>query len=112
MVSSGELTLCLDARLLSEYAEVLARHRFGFDQDAVAALLDFIGHAGQTVAASPLPAPLPDPDDEPFVEIALTCGAEYLVSGNRGHFPDSLCQGVAVVSPAEFMTAYREKRST
>jgi predicted nucleic acid-binding protein len=112
MVSSGELTLCLDARLLSEYAEVLARPRFGLDQDAVAALLDFIGHAGQTVAASPLPTPLPDPDDEPFVEIALAGGAEYLVSGNRIHFPDSLCRGVAVVSPAEFLTAYRAQLSS
>ena len=112
MVSSGELTLCLDARLLSEYTEVLARRRFGFDPDAVAALLDFIGHAGHTVAATPLPAPLPDPDDEPFVEIALACGATYLVSGNRAHFPDDLCHGVTIVSPAQFLKAYRERRST
>ena len=108
MVSSGELTLCLDARVLSEYAEVLARPRFAFDQDAVAALLDFISHAGQTVAASPLPAPLPDPDDHTFLEIALAGKAEYLITGNRAHFPESLCLGVAIKSPAEFLAAYRE----
>jgi len=111
MVSSGEITLCLDARVFSEYAEVLARPRFSFDPDEIAALLDFAAHAGLTVAASPLPAALPDPDDEPFLEIALTCGAEYLITGNRAHFPDDLCQGVVVASPAQFMESYREKRN-
>ena len=107
MVSSGELTLCLDARVLSEYADVLHRPRFGFDQDAVAALLDFVEDRGQVVAPSPLPEALPEAGDEPFVEVALAGGAEYLVTGNRAHFPGSLCRGVVVVSPAEFVEAYR-----
>jgi uncharacterized protein len=111
MVSSGEITLCLDARVLSEYADVLARPRFDFDQDDVAALLDFVSHSGMTVAASPLAAALPDPDDEPFLEIALAGGAEFLVTGNGSHFPADLCQGVHVVSPAQFLKSYREERS-
>ena len=111
MVSSGELTLCLDARVLSEYAEVLGRPRFGFDEDAVAALLDYMEYRGLVVASSPLPEALPDSDDEPFLEIALACGAEYLVTGNRAHFPEALCRGATVVSPAEFVAAYRERRA-
>lgn len=110
MVSSGELTLCLDARVMSEYGEVLARPRFAFDEDAVAALLDFIEYRGHTVASSPLPERLPDPDDEPFLEVALACGAECLVTGNLVHFPEPLRQQVAVLSPSEFLTAYRAKR--
>ncbi len=109
MVSSGELTLCLDARVLSEYAEVLRRPKFGFDEDAVAALLDYVEYRGLMVASSPLPEALPDTDDEPFLEIALACGAEYLVTGNLVHFPETLCCGVTVVSPAEFVSAYRER---
>jgi putative PIN family toxin of toxin-antitoxin system len=112
MVSSGELTLCLDARVLSEYAEVLARPKFIFDQDAVAALLDFISHAGQIVAASPLPALLPDPDDQPFLELAIAGRAAYLITGNRAHFPENLSLGVAIKSPAEFMVVYREGQTT
>ena len=107
MVSSGELTLCLDARVLSEYAEVLGRPKFGFDADPVAALLDHVEDLGHVVASSPLPEALPDPDDEPFVEVALASGAEYLVTGNRARFPDPLCRGVVVLSPAEFVEAYR-----
>ena len=38
MVSSGAVVLCLDARIFAEYDDVLARPRFGFDPDSVAAL--------------------------------------------------------------------------
>jgi putative PIN family toxin of toxin-antitoxin system len=103
MVSAGNLTLCLDARILSEYREVLERPKFDFDHDKVAAILDYIEHQGWTVAASPLSLSLPDPDDEPFLEVAVSGGADYLVTGNAAHFPPELCQGVAVVSPADFL---------
>ena len=107
MVSSGELTLCLDARILSEYAEVLLRPKFGFREDSVAALLHFARYRGHTVASSPLPEHLPDLSDEPFLEVALACGAECRVTGNLAHFPPRSRQGAVVVSPGEFTDAYR-----
>ena len=33
MVFSGELILCIDARILSEYKEVLNRPKFKFDEN-------------------------------------------------------------------------------
>ncbi|HXL73081.1 MAG TPA: putative toxin-antitoxin system toxin component, PIN family, partial [bacterium] len=38
MVSSRALSLCFDARIISEYAEVLTRPKFPFRRDAVEAL--------------------------------------------------------------------------
>lgn len=103
MVSSGNLTLCVDARILSEYHEVLMRPKFHFDPDNIASLLDYIEHSSLAVLSVPLPAALPDPDDEPFLEIAITGNADYLVTGNIIHFPSGLCQGVKVVSPSDFL---------
>ena len=109
MVTAGVLTLCLDARVLTEYEEVLGGEKFHFDRDAVAALLHFVVFPGHMVASSPLPAPLPDPKDEAFLEVALAGGAEYLVTGNGSHFPETLCAGVRVVSPAGFLAAWRQR---
>jgi putative PIN family toxin of toxin-antitoxin system len=109
LVSSGAVTLCLDARILSEYDEVLARPRFGFTHDAVCALLDYIDQASAMVASEPLTDRLPDEDDEPFLEVALACGADHLVTGNAAHFPEEACAGVSVVSPAQFMERYRSR---
>ncbi len=112
MVSSGDLTLCLDARLLSEYDEVLRRPKFGFRIDKVTALLDHIEHSGTLVASSPLPDPLPDPGDQPFLEVALAGEAACLVTGNHAHFPARQCQGTKVLSRSEFLTFYRKQQKT
>jgi putative PIN family toxin of toxin-antitoxin system len=107
MVSAGAIHLCLDARLLAEYEEVLLRPRFGLDPDAVATLLDYVDGTSEKVASTPLSERLPDADDEAFLEVAVASGAEYLVTGNLVHFPAQACAGVSVVSPAVFIEAYR-----
>ncbi len=103
MVSSGDLILCIDARVLSEYHEVLRRPKFRFKQDKVDALMGYIETHGRIVASLPLSGSLPDPDDEPFLEIALSAGAEYLVTGNRAHYPPERCTGAKVISPGDFI---------
>ena len=107
MVSAGELRLCFDARILSEYREVLRRPKFQFDEDNIIALVEQIEHHGLTMAPSPLPRPLPDPDDDPFLEVAIAAAAQSLITGNLEHFPAELRQGVRVLSPAEFLAFYR-----
>lgn len=109
LVAAGRLALCLDARILAEYAEVLHRPRFDFEPSRVQALLDQIRGGGILVAAEPLPSHLPDRDDEPFLETALAGRAEYLVTGNLRHYPPSRRQGVRVVTPAAFMERYRQR---
>ncbi|MCE5190413.1 MAG: putative toxin-antitoxin system toxin component, PIN family [Actinomycetia bacterium] len=108
MVSSGSLTLVVDARILSEYADVLARPRFAFDPDAVAALLDYIGFRGEVVASEPLARRLPDPGDEPFLEVALAGAADFIVTGNLAHFSPEALAGAIALSPARFMERYRD----
>lgn len=112
MVSSGNLTLCIDARVLSEYHEVLLRPKFNFDPEKVATILDYIERTSWVVSATPLSASLPDRDDEAFLEVAIAGNADYLVTGNAVHFPSTLCQGVKVVAPSEFLKrAVRQQKS-
>ena len=109
MVSSGELTLYFDARILSEYDEVLRRSRFRFHVDKVVALLEHIEHRGHIVASSPLSNSLPDPGEQPFLEVAVAGQAVCLVTGNLAHFPARVCQGVKVLSPRAFLMFYRKQ---
>ena len=115
MLSSGDLTLYFDSRILSEYNEVLRRSKFRFQIDKVVALLDYIENHGHIVASSPLSDHLPDSGDEPFLEVAVAGQAVCLVTGNHAHFPPKQCQGVKVLSPSDFLTFYRrqqKKKST
>ena len=111
MLSSAELTLALDARILTEYQEVLARPKFRFEQDKIDALLDHIEHLGLIVAPSPLAQSLPDVDDEPFLAVAIAAKVICIVTGNHIHFPSELCLGVTIFSPSEFLSFYRKQLS-
>ena len=111
MVSAGELTLSYDARILSEYHEVLRRPAFKFEGERVAALLDYIVYRGCAVAPLLLTGSLPDPDDEPFLEAALAGHAACLVTGNQKHYPAELCQGIRIVSPQAFLAFYKKQRT-
>jgi putative PIN family toxin of toxin-antitoxin system len=50
----------------------------------------------------PCMQPCPDPSDLPFLALAHTAGA-WLVTGNLKHFPESMRNGVNVLSPADYL---------
>jgi putative PIN family toxin of toxin-antitoxin system len=111
LVAAGLVHVVYDARILSEYREVLARPKFGFEQSLIKAILAQIEEEGILVTATPLPQRLPDPDDEPFLEAARAAGA-ILVTGNKKHFPPATCREVTVTSPAEFIEFCRETHNS
>lgn len=111
MVFSGELILCIDARILSEYKEVLNRPRFNFDKNKIAILIDFIMQYGQVVSSLPLKRSLPDPDDEPFLEVAIAGKVKILITGNKVDYPSVSRVGIKVLSPSEFIELLRNEKN-
>ncbi len=109
MISAGKLILYIDARILSEYQEVLHRAKFKFNKEYISILLDFIQQYGQFVSSIPLKNPLPDPDDEPFLEVAIAGNVKSLITGNIVHYPSSSRKGINIHSPSEFLEFYRKQ---
>jgi len=69
----------------------------------VDAFLTQMEQEGILVSCRPLKFHLPDPDDEPFLEIALATKAMAIVTGNKRHFPKGEYEGVKIMLPAEFL---------
>ena len=109
MVFSGELLLYIDARILSEYQDVFHRPKFKFNKDQIGILIDFIKQYGQFISSSPLRNRLPNPDDEPFLEVAIAGRVRSLVTGNTAHYPSQLREGIDIFSPSEFIEFYRKQ---
>jgi putative PIN family toxin of toxin-antitoxin system len=103
LVTAGRIRCAYDLRLLTEYRNVLDRPKFGFSKTQVDAFLAPMEEEGLSVAAGPLSTRLPDPDDEPFLEVALAARAEVLVTGNKRHFPKGEYGRVKIDSPGEFL---------
>jgi predicted nucleic acid-binding protein len=73
-------------------------------------LLDQIETEGVAAVALPLSPPLPDPDDAPFLEVAVAARANALITGNTRHYPARARQGITVLDPAAFLDRWSRQR--
>ena len=102
-VHQGLVRPCISAAILKEYAEVLARPKFAFPSDEIAAVLAMFRERGELIDPHGDPPALPDPDDTKFLHCAEAAQAEYLVTGNKRHFPPDACGTVRIVGAGELL---------
>lgn len=105
LVSSGDISLVVDQRILAEYRDVLARARLKFGVRETNEFLA-LAHDAEHVIGAPLPFALPDPDDDPFLEVAVAGAVDALVTGNEKHFkvPGGRL-AVPILGPRRFLEA-------
>lgn len=108
MITIGRLQCAFDDRIMTEYKDVLSRPKFkqAISDKERRDILGYIAHSGIHVVAGPLGkkvAVAPDPDDVPFVEVAVAAGAKLIITGNTDHFSFFIDNewGIRVVSPRE-----------
>src|SRR5258706_15353862 len=73
--------------MLDEYRRVLARPELKLHPAQVAELLALIDSRSHLVTPAPPVAACSDPDDNIFLECAEAARADYLVTGNKRHYP-------------------------
>jgi putative PIN family toxin of toxin-antitoxin system len=106
MLAAGSIELLYDARIVSEYEDVLKRPKFSFDKDRAEDIIDYIRNFGVPVSAAPLARRLHHADDEPFLEVAISGKAECLITGNIAHFPGKQGSPMTVLTPRQFINRY------
>lgn len=111
LVTSGRILLLFDDRILAEYRDVLARPRLRIAPVEAAGILELIERDGLLTVAAPLAIELPDPDDLPFLEVALAGRADFLITGNVRHFP-AVSPGieVPVIVPTAFLAVWLSRQ--
>ncbi|HEY2114156.1 MAG TPA: putative toxin-antitoxin system toxin component, PIN family [Candidatus Angelobacter sp.] len=82
-----KLQLFLSEEILGEYEGVLARAAFKLSPAKVAASLRLIEKVATMVYPEKRITAAKDPDDNKFLECAAESQADYLVTGNKKHFP-------------------------
>ena len=94
--------LYVTAPILEEYSETLARPRLGIHKGARLHLLDLIRNRGILIAPRIRVQAANDPDDDKFLECADAARADYLITGNRRHFPH-FWKATKIVTSREFL---------
>jgi uncharacterized protein len=102
LILGARIQVLYDDRILAEYLDVLARPRLVIEPSVAQAVVGYMRLSGERVMALPLGKDnLPDPDDLPFAEVAITGKADILVTENMKHFFRLKEQDVTVLSPAQ-----------
>jgi uncharacterized protein len=89
--------------ILEEYAEVLSRSELAIRKGLRSQLLQLIRNRAHLVVPSRRIEITSDPDDNIFIECADRARADFLVTGNRRHFPP-YWKSTKTVSPREFVS--------
>ena len=104
LMVNAKVQLLYDSRILQEYIEVLHREKFGLNEEWIEALLMYVQGEGEYISAEPTKTQVPDDDDRAFYEVTITGEADYLITGNKDHFP----KDTRIKSPREFMIVYEK----
>ncbi len=106
LIREGVVELVVDDRILAEYADVLNRPKFDayFHTSDVRDILVFLDHNAHYIVSTTHVTDMPDPDDAPFLEVALTAQVP-LVTGNATHFPAPDRERTIIQTPAAFIDA-------
>ncbi len=102
MSIAGTILACYSDSILHEYRNVLLRPKFGLTRSLVELSLELIVRAGRRVTPGKGVSAAGDLDDNKFLECAEEARAQFLITGNKRHFPRSW-RGTAVVSAREFV---------
>jgi putative PIN family toxin of toxin-antitoxin system len=84
---AGKLQFVVSEPILEEYAGVLGRPKFGIDRRQVSRALRLLRAAARVVHPRRALKVTRDPADNCFLECAEASKADYLVTGNKRHFP-------------------------
>ncbi|MGH2371904.1 MAG: putative toxin-antitoxin system toxin component, PIN family [bacterium] len=108
--AGGRFELVASVEVLAEYRRVAERLHKKFSSIDINAILDLVTR--ETRIVEPVPVPVSacdDPDDLKFLACALAGGASFIVTGDRALLRASGFQGLAVVTPREFLRHHLER---
>ena len=98
----GVLTLCISPPILAEYQRVLYKPKLKFHPRRVEAVLLDIGATSRLVHPTRVLAIASHEPDNRFLECVQAAKADYLVTGNKKHFPKQW-DSAKIVNAREFL---------
>lgn len=108
LLLNERIKILYDNRIIEEYKEVLSRDKFGFNDEYIEALIEFIKQDGIFILADPIEDKFDDEDDKKFLEVAKSGDSKYLITGNTAHFPEV----AIIVKPQEFIDIIEKALTT
>jgi putative PIN family toxin of toxin-antitoxin system len=110
LILQGDCKLCLSHDIFTEYKDVLARDKFKqLNRANIERLLSVLKYHALWVEPHTLADNLvKDAADKMFLECALAAEADFIITGNKKHFPSGCFKGSKIVDPRGFLNRLAE----
>ena len=108
-VFGKKIMVCLSAIVFAEYVEVCNRERFSkYPEFLVKAeiVLNKIEELSEKFFPESVIAIIKDEKDNRFLELAVSAGAEFLITGNTNDFTMKQYGKTKIVTPAEYVNQF------
>ncbi len=104
LLEARRVAACVIAEILSEYEKVLTRPKLRIDAPTRFAILNYFHTNAILLTSIHRLAISPDESDNRFIECAEAASADFLITGNKRHFPASHGK-TKIVNAHEFLRA-------
>nr|NQU93851.1 putative toxin-antitoxin system toxin component, PIN family [Bacteroidota bacterium] len=109
-VLNSKVQICISEPIFKEYMEVFERPKFAKYPDFVGKaremLLEIADRATKYETRIKIEL-ISDADDNRFLELAHTCQADFLITGNLKHFTMKQFHKTRIISPKEYWENYK-----
>jgi putative PIN family toxin of toxin-antitoxin system len=89
LILNGNIKVLYDNRIIFEYFDMLSRKEFSFSEGIINDMIDYFKHDSEFINAEYLKISFSDETetDKKFYEVYKSGEAQYLITGNKKHFP-------------------------
>ena len=101
---AGQMDLVMSPEIVDEYVRVSERLTQRYPGADIQPLIELIIQNAEIVPSGPLPDSIcEDPEDDKFLACALEAKVRVVISGDKQLLAVSVYQGIAVVTPRQFV---------
>jgi uncharacterized protein len=101
-----KVKLFVSKEILKEYQGVLLRKKFGLSSAKVRKSINLVKQRAKLIEPDISLYVSEDKSDNKFLECAVKAKIDFLVTGNKKHFPKQSFKGIKIVSPVEFINYF------
>lgn len=102
-IQTGRIVPCYSRAIAEEYSGVLKRPKFDFAPEVIEGLMNLLSSTGELVNPRRRRRLSPDPNDDDFIACAMAAKADFLITGNKRHFPAHSYGSARVVTARELI---------
>jgi len=103
LLEKGKLRNCTSEDIIRELFSAISYSKLGFPQIIQTEILEFVLAYSDIYDPKERIGISPDPEDNKFIECALSAKAKFIITGDKGLLSIKQFRGVKIITPEDFL---------